>query len=335
MKAFSIVTVCIAIALFAFSGKKAGAPPAEPDYSKDSSWAALPSKKDSADLVPVSWLKDAQDSAKVDVFYIHPTTYIGGLPWNADVSDESLNNRTDKNAIKHQASVFNGSCKVYAPRYRQAVLRAFFITSDKEDAQKALDLAYSDVKKAFQYYLDHYNQGRPVIIAGHSQGAHHAMRLLKDFFDGKPLQQKLVAAYPVGMYFSCDTLSSIGPCTARGQTGVFATWNTFRWGSSLVNKQKFTKGACCTNPLTWTTTDEELAPADRHRGSLPFTFDRIDSCMVRTQRHGSALWCDRPKKDGYMLIASGESYHVGDINLFWMDIREHVALQVKNYLEKK
>lgn len=333
MRKIVVIFVFMIAALFRVFGNNDN-PQQEIDYSDEASWAALPWKKDSADLVPVSYLRDAQDSAKVDVFYIHPTTYLAGVPWNADITDASLNERTDKNAVKHQATAFNGSCKVYAPRYRQAVLRSFFVTSDKEKAQKALDLAYSDVRKAFQYYLDNYNKGRPIIIAGHSQGAHHAMLLLKEFFDNKPLKEKLVAAYPIGMYFKCDTLISIPPCTQRGQTGVYATWNTFRWGSNFANKHKLTKDACCVNPLSWTTAEEPV-PAGQHRGSIPVSFDRIDTGLVRTQRHGSALWCDRPKKDGYLLIASGESYHVADISLFWMDIREHVALQVKNYFAGK
>lgn len=319
--------------VLALLSMKGGDPQVIVDYGNEANWAALPWKKDSADLVPVGWLKDGQDSAKVDVFYIYPTTYLVGIPWNADITSESLNQRTDNGALRLQATAFNGSCKVYAPRYRQAVLRSFF--TESKEAKQALDLAYYDVKSAFQYYLDHYNKGRPIIIAGHSQGARHAMLLLKDFFDGKPLKEKLVAAYPIGMYFKCDTLRTIPVCTAPGQTGCYATWNTFRWGSNLSNKQQQFKGSCCVNPLTWSTDDDTLAAASLHKGSVPITFNRIDSNTVSTQRHGSVLWCDRPKKDGYLLIASGESYHVGDMSLFWMDIRKNVELQVKNYLGKK
>ena len=119
---------------------------APPDYSQAKYWAALPTKKDSADAVPYgSNLKDGQANAKVDVFFIYPTIYLTGRKWNADVNNEKLNRKIDRSTIRHQASVFNGSCKVYAPRYRQAVLSAF--TKINGDGGKALDFAYQDVKK--------------------------------------------------------------------------------------------------------------------------------------------------------------------------------------------
>lgn len=124
--------------------------PASPDYSKQSSWCALPDVKDEADEVPDSKMKYGQDSAQVDVFFVHPTTFTyapeGDYKWNADVSDEKLNKLTDETTIKYQASVFNVSCRVYAPRYRQAHISAFY-TLDKDAKRNSLDTAYADVKK--------------------------------------------------------------------------------------------------------------------------------------------------------------------------------------------
>src|ERR1041385_3400115 len=100
--------------------------PPPPDYSLGKNWAALPTVKDSADVVPYgSGLKDEQANAKVDVFFIHPTMYYKGKSWNADVDDKATNHLVDKFPIREQASIFNGSCKVYAPRYRQATLYSF------------------------------------------------------------------------------------------------------------------------------------------------------------------------------------------------------------------
>src|SRR5258706_533076 len=83
--------------------------------------------------------------------------------------------------------------------YWQAHLRAYY-TTDTARALAAFELAYQDIKTAFQYYLDHYNNGRPIIIASHSQGSSHAQRLLKEFFENGPLKNRLVAAYVIGMY---------------------------------------------------------------------------------------------------------------------------------------
>ena len=142
--------------------------PSAPDYSLPNNWAALPEKIDMADQVPKGVLVTPQEDAQADVFFIHPTTYTGKADnWNASVEDVKLNEKTDETTILYQASIFNASGKVYAPRYRQAHLSTFR-SEDKAAATQALQLAYQDVKRAFQYYLDHYNDKRPIIIAAHN-----------------------------------------------------------------------------------------------------------------------------------------------------------------------
>ena len=121
-----------------------------PEYADPLNWAALPDREDAADWTPTG-LTDQQDSAKADVFFIHPTTNIYGIKGNAGLDKDKINKLTDKTTIKYQASVFNGACKVYAPRYRQAALHNFF-TKNTDEAQVAFDLAYSDIKKAFEKF---------------------------------------------------------------------------------------------------------------------------------------------------------------------------------------
>jgi len=125
--------------------------PAAPDYSDPNHWAALPTMKDHADLVPSrSSFSNNQQQAQADVFYIHPTTYFDGEAWNADLNDKKVNHLTDSKPVMHQASIFNGSCRVFAPRYRQAHLRAFDDSVYENTGQRALRLAYQDVRTAFQ-----------------------------------------------------------------------------------------------------------------------------------------------------------------------------------------
>ena len=160
-----------------------------PDFSNLNYWAASPFKMDPSDNVPADLKNEIKDTI-ADVFFIHPTTYTDAkmpMGWNAQIDDEELNKKTDNSAILYQASVFNKYCRVFAPRYRQANLRAFY-TDDKKMANAALELAYEDVKNAFEYYLKNYNNGRPIIIASHSQGTFHAGKLLKDFFENKLLK---------------------------------------------------------------------------------------------------------------------------------------------------
>ncbi|RYE13559.1 MAG: DUF3089 domain-containing protein, partial [Sphingobacteriales bacterium] len=90
------------------------------DYSLIKNWAAHPDKKDAADTIPDAFKKDVITQT-ADVFFIHPTTYTGAAinkEWNARIDNISLNTNTDARPILNQASVFNASCRVYAPRYR-------------------------------------------------------------------------------------------------------------------------------------------------------------------------------------------------------------------------
>ena len=100
--------------------------------------------------------------------------------------------------MKYQASAWMEAGNLYVPFYRQAHIRVFN-EKFKEDGKKALDLAYSDIRDAFKYFLTNFNNGKPFIIASHSQGTVHAKRLISEFIDGKELQDKLIAAYLVGI----------------------------------------------------------------------------------------------------------------------------------------
>ena len=123
--------------------------PLPPDYSKLENWAAHPDKVDFADKTPTTALRDAQKDSEIDVFYLHPTTLFGKKNWNGDLNDARLNSRTERTAIKHQASIFNGAGRVFVPRYRQMVFGAFFEKEDLKSKGKAFHTAYCDLKAAF------------------------------------------------------------------------------------------------------------------------------------------------------------------------------------------
>jgi len=301
--------------------------PLSPDYSNTNSWAALPDKKDSADAIPLnSNVKDNQAEAAVDVFYIHPTLDFSGRGWNGDIQNEKLNKRVDKYPIRFQASVFNGSCKVYAPRYRQATLYSF-TKRGKKNGDKALALAYSDVKKAFQYYLENYNEGRPFIIASHSQGSRHAYILLSDFIEYNPLLRKqLIAAYTIG--FRTDTVfANIPRCDSASQTGCLVSWNTYKWGKVTENEY-LGSNYYCVNPLIWKC-DTSYCGTELNLGGLPRRFDRIDENVSDAKIQNEILWIHKPKKRGYFRI--GKNFHVSDYNLFYSNIRENVQTRIEEY----
>jgi hypothetical protein len=310
--------------------------PAAPDYSSLESWAAHPDKKDAADSVPLkSGLKDEQATAAADVFFIYPTIFTGkpegSYDWNADVRDPVLNRGIQTSTILNQASIFNGAGKVYAPFYRQAHYHAF-MTSDRETAKKAFAVAYQDVRNAFMYYLTHFNNGRPVIIASHSQGSLHAETLLKEFFDGKPLQSKLIAAYLVGRAIPKNSFSNIPASEDPARPGVWASWCTFSTGYFPGNYETWYKGSLTTNPLTWTS-GEALAAKGMNHGGVGFKYTFVPG-LADARAMDGILWINKPYVTGRFWVRT-KNWHRADMNLFWMNIRENSLLRTETYLKNQ
>jgi len=307
-----------------------------PDYSLEKNWAALPTKKDKADIVPKkSNLTNNQDSAKADVFYIHYTTHwITPIHGNASLSNPFVNMLTNHLAVRMQASVFNGSCKVYAPKYRQASIISF--TNIDKKGKQPLELAYKDVKNAFEYYLKYYNNNRPFIIAAHSQGSYHAQKLIKEYIEkDSTLYKRLVCAYLIG-WANSETSRSVIPCDSASQTGCEAGWQTTRWGTKrnnhFLNRVIFLPSKTCTNPITWKR-DTVYAGKEKNLGGTSYFFRKIQPAICDAQIHDNLLWIHRPKKLGYTSFVM--HYHLFDYNLFYMNIRENVKLRVDTYLKTK
>ena len=300
-----------------------------PDYSNLQYWAAHPWKWDPSDSIPQPFRDNQMSDTSVDAFFIHPTTLLDNTDqrWNASIDDSLLNVKTDFTTILYQASVFNASCRVFSPRYRQAHLRSFY-TDDKQAAAKAFEIAYSDVKKAFEYYLENINHGRPIIIASHSQGTIHAERLLKEFFEGKPLQNRLVCAYLIGMPVPNTYFTQILPCKDSLATGCFVSWRTFKTGfvdTGYISREKF--GSIVINPLTWTM-DSSYVPNKFNTGAVLKNFNKIKKGLVDAQIHGNVLWTCKPKFFGNIFFTQS-NYHIGDINLFYTNIRQNINTRIR------
>ncbi len=299
--------------------------PAAPDYSNLKYWAAHPDKKDFADSIPQgSDFKDEQSTAEVDVFFLHPTTLTKGGGWNGDVNDAALNKKTDGSTILYQASIFNAAGRIFAPRYRQAHYFSYF-TKDTASAHAAFELAYLDLKTAFEYYLTHFNNGRPIIIAAHSQGTQHAKRLIKEYFDGQNLVHRLVVAYLVGMPVAKDYFKNIPVCENPQQTGCFCSWRTFKKG---YEPKAFPLGdkIVVVNPLTWTT-DKTFVDKSKHKGYVLLGFKASPANMIGTQVNNGVLWCEKPSFKGSILYRA-HNYHAADYNLFYNNIREDAKRRV-------
>ena len=353
-------------------------PPA-PNYSNDNNWSALPYRKDFGDLAPKNFPEN-QDNAAVDVFYIHPTLYNEKpesiYAWNHDLNDPKLNREIDEIATKFQATAFNAAGKLYVPRYRQAHY-SVFLTPYAEDKKAALDVAYSDIEAAFNYYLENFNRGRPFIIAAHSQGTIHAARLLKNQIIGTPIQKQLVVAYLPGMAVPKDSLVGLPVCQEPNSIGCFTSWSTYKRNFIPTSYFNGLNNAVCVNPITWKFEDSltvgitpnkylEVAgintldsnngvgtiytkqeptanlepplpkrgsycPKEMHRGAVLKPFGKVHSQICDAQVFGGLLWITKPKFPGAFLYRS-PNFHSGDINLFYIDIRENAQLRAKEFI---
>ncbi|MGH8177213.1 MAG: DUF3089 domain-containing protein [Steroidobacter sp.] len=328
-----------------------GTRPDAPDYAQAQHWAALPEREDAADLPPGADVQDHQAVASVDVFFVHPTTYFKTANWNQPLEDANTNQFTDLFVMRSQASVFNSCCRIYAPRYRQATLYSFM--DDTGSGASALEVAYEDVERAFDYFLEHYNEGRPFVLASHSQGSVHLRTLIEKRISGTPLLERLIAAYPIGFSIDGELLAKEVPdapvCASAEQLGCLVTWNAAgpEAGQFLDLRKNI-----CVNPLTWRA-DGEHAAHELNIGAVayPGTFDgEIADLKALPQEYieGKPILemgvADAQCIDGMLLVSEirsqhygarplgRDNYHIYDYNLFHMNLRKNVEGKVARYL---
>ena len=305
-----------------------------PDYSKVENWVGRPELSPN----PSEWLPGTMTAASVRpaaVFYVHPTTYLERDRWNALLSGNRDSDNRVELFVRSQSSAFTGAGQVWAPRYRQAAFGAFLLKG--EDAQKALDLAFSDVLAAFDEYLKRIPADEPLILAGHSQGALHLSRLLRE--RAAQLKGRLVAAYVVGWPLSVTAdLPAMGlsACSTTDQTGCVLSWQSFGQPDNpdlIMDAWQGTRGPTgierkrqdmlCVNPLTGT--KNGAAPPPANGGTLVPTAD-LKSAVLEPGRVGAHC------EDGLLLldgdvpalgpfVLPGNNYHVYDFALFWAAIR--------------
>jgi hypothetical protein len=319
-----------------FEAAKAGG---EPDYAHASSWLARPGMANS----PAQWTPDdghvptPVSRTNVQVFYIHPTTYLERDRWNAPLQPSADTEFRTRLFVQSQASAFGQLGDVWAPRYRQAAYGAFLLKS--EDAQKALDLAYSDVAAAFDEFVKETPRDSPFILAAHSQGALHLERLLREKVAGKPIAKRIIAAYVVGWPISTvSDLPALGlpVCRSPDQAGCILSWITFGEPANpdlIFHEWEKTKGlnggerrqgdALCVNPITGM--QNGAAPAKDNLGTLVPNTD-LSSATLKPGVLGAHCANGLLMLDGVPpplgpYVLPGNNYHVYDYALFWGAIR--------------
>jgi hypothetical protein len=323
-------------------------PDPQRDYSADGSWAALPERDDPYEASPISL--EAQHSEKVDVFFVHSTTYNKKAHWNAPVGDKNAEERVQKYSLKLQATIFEGIGDVFAPYYRQATIGAFFEKTG--EGPKAWDFAYPDVLAAFDNFIAERNQGRAFILAGHSQGALHLISLLKDRIGNSPLAKKMVAAYIIGWPISIEedinSVRGIHPCKSAIDTNCVVSFQTFGpagdvaylpkyFEDTIGNSGKSRGGSTmlCTDPLSWSIGGS--GDKSSHLGAAlldPKTKDfepPIPNFTGTRCENGILYVTDMP---GERWHKYGENFHIHDYNMFYMNLRENAAERVSAYRQR-
>jgi hypothetical protein len=246
------------------------APPKPNDYADPKAWLCRPGRKDDAcavdetatvvaadgKLTRETW--SADPNAPIDCFYVYPTVSTDTTP-NSDMTADPA----ELNVVRQQFARFASQCKPYAPLYRQVTLAGLRRLLSTGASGNVLDrgVQYDDVKDAWNYYLQHDNNGRGVALVAHSQGSFILNRLIRDEIDGKPIQSRLVSAILLGTTVSIPKGKDVGGsfktvplCRAATQTGCVITYASFRStvlppANTLFGKvPEADMAAACTNP---------------------------------------------------------------------------------------
>ena len=311
-------------------------------YEDPAMWFSRPGigTGDPSRWLPAGWTDPASDRpADAAVFFVHPTSYLAKDHWNAPLDDEASQARA-RLFVRGMASPFNRAGEVWIPRYRQAAFGAFL--SDGPEAKAALEAAYADVAQSFDYFVSSVGKDTPIVLAGHSQGALHLIRLLKEKVAGTPLQARIVAAYPVGWPISvAHDLPALGlrACAKPDEAGCIMSWSSFAepaepeqvleayaTSPGFDGTLRGTSEVLCSNPLTGGIGGE--APASANLGTLvpdaSLAEGTVEQALVPARCEGGLLLIGPPPKMGPYVLP-GNNYHVYDIPLFWANLRADVA----------
>jgi len=312
--------------------------PAGAEYRQARMWIARPDIQGNPSLWAPAGFQPTT-AARASVFFIHPTSFLESTAWNAPVDDAESQNRAAL-FVRSQASAFNSVGAIWAPKYRQAAFGAFLTSED--NARRALDFAYRDVLAAYEEFLREAPADRPIILAAHSQGSAHLVRLLRERIRNAPEARRVVAAYVIGwpVSLTADLPSLPFPaCERPDQAGCILSWQSF---SEPADPSQITEvydasagpgglsragtAMLCTNPLTGArggtapaasnlgtlVPNEDMSAAEFRRGAVPARCDARGFLLIGDN---DAL----PAMGNYAL--PGNNYHVYDYALFWANIR--------------
>ncbi len=281
------------------------------------------------------------DDKDADLFLVCPTV---------DTLDEefmSLDNDVMKGyftgALEMERGLYEESTRMYAPYYRQMAMNGYEL--DLTERERRLAIAYKDVSDAFAYYLENENNGRPIILAGFSQGADMVYRLIEEYFGSEEMQQKLVAAYPIGWACTEDMVKEypqIKPAQSADDLGVVISFDCEapEVTDTIINPAG--QKAYCINPLNWKT---DSTPADKSlnigsrfmksSGKIKGESEQLCGCYIDEERGVLKVTDVTPEEYPAVLgILPEGAYHLYDYQFFFKNLQENVKHRVELYMEQ-
>ena len=305
----TVIITCILIALVGCR-QKVDIVPKAPDYKDTTQWYIV------------------DRGAAVDVFYVISTetgdySRDGICFHHADTRDDSLRMFMNGEMVGVD-NLLAGNLNYYSPYYRQCTMETF--TSDSL-VEARMPLAYGDIRKAFKYYLKHYNGGRPFILAGFSQGAMAVVDLVKTMDD--KTYSRMVAAYVIGYKVTNADMaasSHIRPAKDSIDQGVMICYNSVRDNSCAL--PLLSQGnRMAINPVNWRIDATPALLVDPRYG---------DTLTVALDTTSLLLLIDGYRRDDYMLplIGCEGNYHRLEISLFSEHIRRNIALRASKTQQK-
>ena len=286
---------------------------------------------------PANWLKIPEVTKEVDTFYIYPTAYLDsseGAPDVCDIDSEILRSGA-ANTYEQQATAYETATNVFAPFYRQVnMVVASSATAGERDALLQRE-PKADLFAALDYYFDNLNEGRPFILAGHSQGSQMMTYILSEYMREHPdCYERMVAAYALG-YSVTDRFLEENPhlkfAEGEDDLGVIISWNTEGEGNANADNFVVEEGAIAINPLNWkrdeTYAGKELCLGARIQNAETGEFELIPEAadaQLNTKRGVVVTHTDVLEPMDPVMGFGPESYHGGDYTLWYTNIQENV-----------
>jgi hypothetical protein len=303
---------------------------------------------DSIDTIDYSitdhWLSLQSPVKSADVFYVYPSAW---QRTDADGNICTIDNKSMHagavSAFSRQATLFETSANIYAPFYRQADAGYVLGLPERERWDIIAGVPSRDVIAAFDYYINHFNNGRPFILAGHSQGANILLFILSEYMADHPdVYKRMIAAYVIGYPVTQDFLDTnphLKFAQGPDDNGVIISYNT--QAPDVVpgtNPVVSDIVGLVINPISWTR-DETMAPASQSLGSfLPdasFKFNKvIGYADAKVDVKNGVLICSTADENALIPLtaAFGKGvYHSFDYPFYYYDLQANVINRIKKF----